>query len=73
MENFLAAPHSAARLPASLLNSFAGGECLAQRSLPARAELFGSLGVRHEEIESLEGGQAWSSVSKPAQPNGLAG
>ena len=44
-----------ATLSASLLNSFANGECFAQRSLPARAKLFGGFGVRHEEIESVEG------------------
>lgn len=49
------APHSAATFPASLLDSFASGECLAQRSLPARAKLFGGFGVRHEDIESVEG------------------
>jgi hypothetical protein len=43
-----------ATLPASPLNSFASGECFAQRGLPARAELFGDFGVRHEEIESVE-------------------
>ena len=48
------APHSAAALSASLLNSFASGECLAQRRLPTRAELLGGFGVRHEEIESVE-------------------
>ena len=54
-KNFRTSPHSAATLPASLLNSFASGESLAQRSLPARAKLFGGFGVRHEEIESVEG------------------
>src|SRR5580700_7652706 len=44
-----------ATLPASPLNSFANGECLAQRRLPTRAELFGDFGVRHEDIESVEG------------------
>jgi len=38
-ENFLTAAHSAATLSAFLLNSFASGECLAQRRLPTRAEL----------------------------------
>src|SRR5580698_9346591 len=34
---------------------FASGECFAQRRLPTRGELFGDFGVRHEEIESVEG------------------
>ena len=41
--------------PASLLNSLARAECLAQRSLPTRAELFGGFGIRHEQVESMEG------------------
>src|SRR3984957_6172047 len=48
------APHFAATPPAPLLNSFANGECFAQRRLPTRAELLGGSGVRHEEIESVE-------------------
>src|SRR3984885_11498278 len=44
-----------ATLPASLLNSFAPGECFAQRGLPTRAELFGDFGVRHEKIKSMKG------------------
>jgi len=54
-ENFLTAAHSAATLSAFLLNSFASGECLAQRRLPTRAELLRGFGVRHDEIESVEG------------------
>ena len=37
------------------LNSFASGECFAQRRLPARAELLGDFGIRHEEVESVKG------------------
>jgi hypothetical protein len=48
------APHSATTLLASVLNSFARGECFAQRRLPTCAELFGGFGVRHEEIKPME-------------------
>jgi hypothetical protein len=34
---------------------FASGECLAQRRLPTRAELLGDFGIRHEEVEPVEG------------------
>ena len=54
-ENLLTAAHSAATLSAFLLNSFASGECLAQLRLPTRAELLRGFGVRHDEIESVEG------------------
>src|ERR1700732_510744 len=41
--------------PASPLSSFARAECLAQRRLPTRAELFGDFGIRHEQVESMKG------------------
>src|SRR6266567_2078393 len=47
-ETFLTAPNSAGTLSASLLSSFASGECFAQRRLPTRAELWGDFGVRNE-------------------------
>jgi hypothetical protein len=47
-ENFHTAAHSAATLSAFLLNSFASGECLAQRRLPTHAELLRGFGVRHD-------------------------
>src|SRR5882724_4661227 len=34
---------------------FASYECLAQRRLPTRAELFGGFSVRHEEVEPVVG------------------
>src|SRR5450432_2713713 len=37
-----------------MLNSFASGECLAQRRLPACGELFGDCGVRGDDIETVE-------------------
>jgi hypothetical protein len=40
---------------ASLLNSLASGEYLAQRRLPTRGELFGGFGVRHEAVKSMKG------------------
>jgi hypothetical protein len=35
--------------------SFASGECFAKRRLPTRAELLGDFGIRHEEVEPVEG------------------
>jgi hypothetical protein len=35
--------------------TFASYECFAQRRLPTRAELLGDFGIRHEEVEPVEG------------------
>jgi hypothetical protein len=37
-----------------MLNSFASGECFAQRRLPTRAELFGDFGIRDEAVKSMK-------------------
>src|SRR5258708_36480851 len=38
----------------SAISSFASGECFAQHTLPARAELLGDFGIRHEEGKSMK-------------------
>src|SRR5258708_15127966 len=38
----------------SAISSFASGECFAQHRLPARAELLGDFGIRHEEVKSMK-------------------
>jgi hypothetical protein len=35
--------------------SFANGECFAQRRLPTRTELLGDFGIRHDDVEPVEG------------------
>src|ERR1700722_2485788 len=54
-EIFLAAPNSGAMPLAALLYSFSSGECFAQRRLPTRGELSGGFGIRHENVEPVEG------------------